>query len=261
MMSKKLYGAAAITILLALSAVSAWAKKSGQVSANGLSFAYVEEGSGPPLILVHGSASDYREWSEQMAPLARRYRVIAYSRRYHWPNPPAGADADASPDQQVEDLAAIINALGAAPAHVAGHSFGGAVALRLALRHPELVRSLILVEPGVVGGLGDLPADDPVAEEARAARAAMREAFAGGDAERIVRTMAAHVAPGEFERAVPEVRRMLLANVPAFELDYNSRRTPFTCEDAGRVAAPALVVYGGGARRACGASRRRPRAA
>jgi pimeloyl-ACP methyl ester carboxylesterase len=73
----------------------------------------------------------------------------------------------------------------------------------------------------------------------------MREAFAGGDAGRVVRTMAAHVAPGEFERAGPEVRRMLMANVPAFELDYNSRRTPFTCEDAGRVAAPALVVYGG----------------
>ena len=245
MMSKKLYGMATLTILLALSATSARAEKAGKVSANGLSFAYVEEGSGPPLILVHGSVSDYREWANQTAPLARHYRVIAYSRRYHWPNPPPGADADASPERQVDDLAAIIKALGVAPAHIAGHSFGGAVALRLALRHPELVRSLILVEPGVVGVLGDLPADDPVAKEAQATRAAMRDAFASGDAERIVRTMAAHVAPGEFEQAGPEVRRMLLANVPAFQLDYNSRRTPFTCEDAGRVAAPALVVYGG----------------
>jgi len=245
MMSKKLYGAAALTILLALSATSAWAKKSGQVSANGLSFAYVEEGSGPPVILVHGSVSDYREWAKQMAPLARRYRVIAYSRRYHWPNPPPGADADARPDQQVDDLAAIIKALSAAPAHIIGHSFGGAVALRLALRHPELVRSLILIEPGVSGVLGDLPADDPVAKEAQATRAAMREAFAGGDAERIMRTYAAHVAPGDYEKASKGVRLMLLSNVPAFQLDYNSRRTPFTCEDAGRVAAPALVVYGG----------------
>jgi hypothetical protein len=57
--------------------------------------------------------------------------------------------------------------------------------------------------------------------------------------------MAAHVAPGEFEKAGPEVRQMLLVNVPAFQLDYNSRRPPFTCEDARRVAAPALVVFGG----------------
>ena len=62
-MPKKLYRAAALTVLLALSAASARAEKSGQVSANGLSFAYVEEGSGPPLILVHGSVSDYREWA------------------------------------------------------------------------------------------------------------------------------------------------------------------------------------------------------
>ena len=93
--------------------------------------------------------------------------------------------------------------------------------------------------------MGDLPADDPVAKEAQATRAAMREAFAGGDPERIVRTYAAHVAPGDYEKAGKEVRLMLLSNVPAFQLDYNSRRTPFTCEDAGRVAAPALVVYGG----------------
>lgn len=244
-MRKKFYGVAALIILLAWSASSAGTQKAGKVSANGLSFAYVEEGSGPPLILVHGSVSDYREWANQMAPLARRYRVIACSRRYHWPNPPPGADADASPDRQVDDLAALIKALGVAPAHIAGHSFGGAVALRLALRRPELVRSLILVEPGVVGVLGDLPASDPVAQEAQANRTAMRDAFAGGDAERIVRTMAELVAPGEFEKAGPEVRRMLLANVPAFQLDYNSRRSPFTCEDAGRVAAPALVVYGG----------------
>lgn len=245
MMSKKLHGAAALTVLLVMFAATANAQKTGKVSANGLLFTYLEEGSGPPVILVHGSVSDYREWSKQMAPLARNYRVIAYSRRYHWPNSIPGADPDASPERQVDDLVAIIKALRIGPAHIIGHSFGGAVAIRLALLHPELVRSLILIEPGISSILGDLPADDPVAKEAQATRAAMREAFASGDAERIVRTYAARVAPGVYENAGKEERRMLLSNVPAFQLDYNSRRTPFTCEDAGRVATPALVVYGG----------------
>lgn len=244
-MWKILYGAVTLAVMSALCAKPAGAEKQGKVSANGLSFAYVEEGSGPPLVLVHGSVSDYREWANQMVPFARRYRVIAYSRRYHWPNPPPGPDADASLERQVADLAAIIKALGIARAHIVGHSFGGAVALHLALRHSELVRTLILVDPGVAGVLGDMPEYDPVSKEARAIRAAMKEAFTGGDAERIARTFAAHVAPGEFEKAGAEVHQMLLANVPAFQLDYTSRRLRFTCEDARRVVVPALVVSGG----------------
>ena len=51
-------------------------REAGKVSVNGLSFAYVDEGSGPPVVLVHGSVSDYREWSRQMVPLAQHYRVI-----------------------------------------------------------------------------------------------------------------------------------------------------------------------------------------
>jgi pimeloyl-ACP methyl ester carboxylesterase len=216
-----------------------------------LSFAYVEQGDGSPVILVHGSVSDYREWANQMAPLARRYRVIAYSRRYHWPNPPPDAGADARLERQVDDLAAIMTTMHLTPAHVVGHSIGGAIALQLARRHPELVRTLILIEPAVIGVLGSLPDDDPVSKEAHGIRAAMKDAFASGDAERIVRTYAAHVAPGEFEKASPEIRQMLLANVPAFQLDNTSRCPPFTCDDAERVGLPALVVSGGRSPMAC----------
>jgi pimeloyl-ACP methyl ester carboxylesterase len=240
----KIRRALELLVLLALLTASSSAGKMGKVSVNGMSFAYVEEGSGPPIVLVHGSVSDYREWSSQMIPLARHYRVIAYSRRYHWPNLAPGTDADASVERQADDLAAIIKAMGIAPAHIVGHSFGGAVALNLTLRHPELVRTLVLAEPAVSGVLRDMPENEAVSKESQAIRAEMQEAFAGGDAERIVRSYAAHVAPGEFEKAAPEVRQMLLANVPAFQLDFTSRRPPFTCDDARRVAVPVLIVYG-----------------
>src|SRR5262245_2373845 len=198
-MSKKYYGAVALAVLLASFSISRSAGKTGKVSVNGMSFAYVQEGSGPPVVLVHGSMSDYREWSGQMAPLARHYRVIAYSRRYHWPNLQPGTDADASQERQADDLAAIIKAMGIAPAHIVGHSYGGAVVLNLALRHPELVRTLVLAEPGVSGVLGNTPADEDARKEGQALREEMKEAFATGDGERIVRTYAARVAPGEFE--------------------------------------------------------------
>lgn len=243
-MSKFRCGAVAPVVLLALLATSSLAGKTGEVSANGLSFAYLDEGSGPPIVLVHGSISDYREWSNQMAPFAQHYRVVAYSRRYHWPNLPPGKDADSSVERQADDLAAIIQAMGIAPAHIVGHSYGGAVALNLTLRHPELVRTLVLAEPAVSGVLRGTTENDAVSKESQAVRAEMKKTFASGDAEQIVRTYAARVAPGEFEKASPEVRQMLVANVPAFQLDFTSHRSPFTCDDARRIAVPVLIVSG-----------------
>jgi pimeloyl-ACP methyl ester carboxylesterase len=118
------------------------------------------------------------------------------------------------------------------------------VALYLTLRHPELVRTLILAEPAISSILGTLPEDDPVSKDSLAVRTEMKNVFATGDAERIVSTYAARVAPGEFEQATPALRQMLLANVTAFQLDFNSRRPSITCEDAQRVAVPVLVLSG-----------------
>jgi pimeloyl-ACP methyl ester carboxylesterase len=220
------------------------AQKTGKVEVDGLSFAYMEEGSGLPVVLIHGSVSDYREWSKQMKALARHYRVIAYSRRYHWPNTVPGTEADGSRELQVNDLASIIRALKLAPVHLVGHSYGGAIALQLALRHPELVRTLVVAEPGVGGVLANTTETEAARKEGQAIQDMMKRAFASGDAERIVRTYAAQVAPGVFEKAKPEVRQMLLDNVLAFHLDFSSRRLPFTCDDARRITTPALVFAG-----------------
>lgn len=234
----------AAIIATALITTVASAQEVKQVTANGMSFAYVEEGSGPPVVLIHGSMFDYREWSKLLQPLAKDYRVIAYSRRYHWPNAAPAANADASLEVQVEDLAAIIKTLKIGPAHLIGHSFGGAVALQFTLRHPELVRTLVLAEPGVAGVLTTAPEDEAARREGQAGRAEMTKVFASGNAERIMRTYAMRVAPGAYEKAGRDVQQRLLDNAPAFQLDYNSRRLPFTCEIAKQIKAPALVLAG-----------------
>jgi pimeloyl-ACP methyl ester carboxylesterase len=117
---------------------------------NGTLLEYEECGSGEPLVLVHGSASDHRTWQEQKTAFSAKYRVIAYSRRYHWPNAPIPEGADYSMFEQVDDLQALLQKLTAAPAHLVGHSYGAFLCLLLAIKEPRLVRSLVLAEPPAI---------------------------------------------------------------------------------------------------------------
>jgi pimeloyl-ACP methyl ester carboxylesterase len=127
------------------------------VTANGVSLAYQECGSGEPVVLVHGGFSDYRIWQTQREALGQKYRAIAYSCRYHWPNDPAPAGAEHPITEHVDDLQALVTALGAAPAHLIGNSSGGLLCLLAAIRAPELVRSLVLLEPFVLPLLVSVP--------------------------------------------------------------------------------------------------------
>jgi len=117
------------------------------VNINGASLAYMERGRGEPVILVHGSASDYRTWQDQQDELAGGYRVINYSRRYHWPNQKIQEGADYSMEEHADDLKAVMEETGAAPAHLVGHSYGAFLCLLFAIEHPDLVRTLVLGEP------------------------------------------------------------------------------------------------------------------
>jgi pimeloyl-ACP methyl ester carboxylesterase len=244
-MVKSLHAACATGLLLLMTASAAPQRKTRNITIEGLSFGYVDAGSGTSVILVHGSMSDYREWSAQTEVLAKHHRVIAYSRRYHWPNTPPGKDADATVPRQTEDLAAVIKALGLAPANIVAHSYGGTVALSLALQHPELVRTLVLLDPGVPGVLVNTPESEGVVKQRQVFREEMKQAFDSGDSERIVRTALANFAPGEFDNVPREIRDMYMANIPAFRLDLTAPRPTLTCEDIQKIAAPALVLTGG----------------
>lgn len=115
--------------------------------ANGVSIEYRESGSGDPVVFVHGGLSDHRTWEVHREALGAKYRSIAYSCRYHWPNPPAPQDALHSVSDQVDDLRALVRTLDAAPAHLVGNSFGGLLCILAAIQEPSLVRSLVLLEP------------------------------------------------------------------------------------------------------------------
>jgi pimeloyl-ACP methyl ester carboxylesterase len=124
------------------------------VRASGLEIAYDRVGEGPPLVLVHGAVADSRMWRPQLAALADEFTVVA------WDEPGAGRSSDLPADFGLQDyahcLAALIEALGLGPAHVAGLSSGGTLVQELYRHHPGLVATLILADT-YAGWKGSLP--------------------------------------------------------------------------------------------------------
>jgi pimeloyl-ACP methyl ester carboxylesterase len=115
---------------------------------NGVDLYCREEGAGPPVLLIHGAGVDADTWGEAITDLARNHRVIAYDRRGYTRSkvPPVKDYA-----QHAEDAATLMRELDAAPATVVGWSSGGLIALDLTVGHPDLVSSLVLLEPTLYG--------------------------------------------------------------------------------------------------------------
>ncbi len=117
---------------------------------NGSTLAYREEGEGEPVVFVHGGISDLRVWAKQLPTVGRSHRAITYSRRFSRPNEDIEPGADDPWPQHVEDLAALLREIDAAPAHLVGNSQGAFISLLVAVQYPDLVRTLVLEEPPVL---------------------------------------------------------------------------------------------------------------
>jgi pimeloyl-ACP methyl ester carboxylesterase len=101
-------------------------------------------GQGPPVLFAHGLLWDTRLFAPQVAALRERHRCIAYDHRGQGRSEVTADGYDM--DTLAEDAAALIERLGVAPVHFVGLSMGGFVGLRLAMRRPELLRSLVLID-------------------------------------------------------------------------------------------------------------------
>jgi pimeloyl-ACP methyl ester carboxylesterase len=103
---------------------------------------YFVGGAGPSLVLVHGLGGAASNWIELVPALVRSYRVLALDLPGHGGSSPLPAAQSLSPFADV--VAAVAEREGLLPAAVVGHSLGGVVGLRLALRHPDAVGALLL---------------------------------------------------------------------------------------------------------------------
>jgi pimeloyl-ACP methyl ester carboxylesterase len=113
---------------------------------NGIRLCYDEHGDGTPLLCIHGAGTSAQLWADSVEKLSRLGRAIAYDRRgYGRSERPEPCDRmDVA--EHADDAAALLDALDAMPAVVIARSYGGEVATDLALRYPDRIRALVLLE-------------------------------------------------------------------------------------------------------------------
>ncbi|MGA7810363.1 alpha/beta fold hydrolase [Bradyrhizobium sp.] len=212
---------------------------------NGYDMAYLETGAGPPLVCVHGSLCDFRNWGGVLGPLSTKHRVIAVSLRHFFPEHWDGTGDSYSIAQHVDDMIAFIEQIDAKPVDLMGHSRGGHIGFRLAQRRPDLLRRLILAEPG--GELdGSLDPDHQPGPSPLAARfATAAEKIAAGDIDGgLAFFMDALEGPGAWKRMPAMPKQLLRDNAMTLLGQVRDNRPPFSRTDAEAIRTPTLFIGG-----------------
>lgn len=215
--------------------------RSGFVDVPGARLFYESAGSGDAVVLIHGNVGDRRHWDAQFEALAAGgYRVIRYDLRGFGRSTLPEED---HPYSDHEDLAALLDQLGIASAHVVGFSLGSSIAVDFALAHPDRTRSLVPVGPWVFGH------SSPAAERMFADFARVGEAMADGGVEAAADAwmsapflVATIVDPAAGERLGRIVR-----DHSFWAFSHRSPQRPVEPSAAGRIdeiRAPTLILAG-----------------
>lgn len=197
------------------------------VDRDGVKVYYEEHGSGPAILLSHGYAATNAMWAGQIEALSPNYKVITWDMRGH-------GDTDSPPDQAkyseettIDDMAAILKAVGAEEAVVGGLSLGGYMSLGFYLKYPAMVRALMLFDtgPGYRNPQGREEWNKTAFERAETYETKGLEAVAGGAEVRVSRHRSAD--------GLAKAARGMLAQ-------FDSR----VIESLENIAVPTLVLVG-----------------
>ncbi|GGM47962.1 alpha/beta hydrolase [Longimycelium tulufanense] len=161
----------------------------GRLRVGGAELAWERAGSGPAVVLVHGSGDNHRSWDAVAPALAETHTVIRYDRRGH--SRSSAPPGQGSIREDAADLLTVVDELAGGSAHLVGHSYGGSVVLLAAAHRPTAARSLLVHEPPLFA----LVDEGTRAEAGRWMRQAA-DLLEAGDAEAGARTFVDHVGFG-----------------------------------------------------------------
>jgi esterase len=211
---------------------------------HGYELAYLDVGTGSPLVCLHGSLGDFRVWYPVLGPLSRRHRVIAPSLRRFFPEHWDGTGSGFTIDQHVADVIAFLEGMGGS-ADLLGHSRGGHIAFRVAQERPDLLRHLVLAEPG-----GELdptlaPADTALLSSRTSRIAAAAAKIATGDIDAGLTIFVDGIEGAGTWLQLPAAKQQQLRdNALTLLGQINEGRRPYTKADAEAIAVPTLFVRG-----------------
>src|SRR5208283_4327237 len=211
---------------------------------NGYDMAFVERGAGAPLVFVHGTLCDYRHWTGQMEPFGAHYRTIALSLRHCWPERWDGEGDDFTVQQHTEDVAAFISALQAGPVHLLGISRGGHIAFRVAQNFPDLVRALVLAEPGGVLDASLEPPQAPKSPPIAVFSEAAERIRHGEIDEGLAPAVDVICGPGGWANFPEQSKQVMRDNARTLLGQIKEQRAPFSRADAEAIRAPTLLMAG-----------------
>ena len=178
---------------------------------NGVRLYIEEHGEGSPILCIHGAGSSALAWSDAIAELSRLGRVIAYDRRGCTRSERPEPYERTSVAEHADDAAGLLDLFDAAPAVVIGRSYGATVATDLAIRYPDRVRALVLLE-------GDAPRDLAPATAVWGDRLGdhLREVAAQAGIGAVGEALFSEVLGKDGWRSAPEeLRRLITDNGPA----------------------------------------------
>ena len=204
------------------------------------------DGDGPAVICLHSTGSSSRQWSRLAERLSPRFRVIPVDLIAHGRSRPWNRGEAPSIDAELEALSALVRSQPGA-VHVVGHSYGGAVALRLAMRHPDRISTVTAFEPVMFRQLLDAFPDSEAALEAVRVGGSVHGSLAGGRPEEAARCFYDYWSgAGAWLALDDKARQAITERMPAALACFQALFADRTPREAiARLEIPVLLMSGG----------------